>query len=219
MAAPIHPIRAVFLDFDGTLVESEPLHYESWLAAVRPFGATIEWDEYKIRLSGRSDREAGILLLTSVGIEPSDDLVKQVCRDKTVTYKARFLEELRLEAGIRQWIINSPDDLQIAVVSSSGTHEVEPILIQEEVRASLSFLVCGEEVQRLKPDPEPYLLAFQRAQAAAAGNGYAALTSENCLVFEDSEAGLTAARAAGLRVIEVKSPGEVPELLRRERLL
>ena len=79
--------------------------------------------------------------------------------------------------------------------------------------------MCGEEVQRLKPDPEPYLLAFKRAQAAAGNNGHAALTSENCLVFEDSQAGLAAARAAGLRVIEVKSPGAVPELLRRERLL
>jgi len=219
VAARVHPIRAVFLDFDGTLVESEPLHYESWLAAVRPFGAGIEWAEYKSRLTGRSDREAGILLLTSVGIEPSDDLVKQVCRDKTVTYKSRFLEELRIEASIREWIINSSDDLQIAVVSSSGTHEVEPILIQEEVRASLSFLVCGEEVQRLKPDPEPYLLAVRRAQAAAGNNGHAALRNENCLVFEDSQAGLTAARAAGLRVIEVESPGAVPELLRKERLL
>ena len=209
----------MFLDFDGTLVESEPLHYEAWLAAVRPFGASIEWEEYKSRLSGRSDREAGVLLLTSVGVAPTDALVTQVCRDKTVSYKSRFLEELSIEASVRTWIINAPDNLHIAVVSSSGTHEVEPVLIKEEVRASLSFLVCGEEVQRLKPDPEPYLLAVKRAQAAAGSNGDPALMHEDCLVFEDSEAGLTAARAAGLRVIEVRSPAAVPGLLRQEGLL
>ncbi len=213
------PIRAVFLDFDGTLVESEPLHYEAWLDAVRPFGADIEWDDYKRQLSGRSDREAGVLLLSNAGVEPSDTRVKQVCRDKTISYKSRFLEELSIEPVIKEWIINSPENMYIAVVSSSGTHEVEPILIQEEIRTALSFLVCGEEVERLKPDPEPYLLAVTRAQAAAHGNGHPPLMKENCLALEDSEAGLASARAAGLRVVEVRSPSAVPEILRAEGLL
>ena len=212
-------IRAVFLDFDGTLVESEPLHYEAWLDAVRPYGAHIPWDAYKRQLTGRSDREAGALLLSEAGVEPSDGLVREVCRAKTVSYKARFLEELTIEPVIKTWITNSPKYLQIAVVSSSGTHEVEPILIKEEVRAALSFLVCGEEVKRLKPDPEPYLLAVERAQAAASTNGASPLKKEECLALEDSEAGLAAAGAAGLRVIKVNSPSAVPEILRGERLL
>jgi beta-phosphoglucomutase-like phosphatase (HAD superfamily) len=213
------PIRAVFLDFDGTLVESEPLHYEAWLDAVRPFGAQMRWEDYQRQLSGRSDREAGVLLLSSAGVEPSDGLVKQVCRDKTASYKSRFLEELSIEPVIKDWIIKSRESSCIAVVSSSGTHEVEPILIKEEVRTSLSFLVCGEEVERLKPDPEPYLLAVTRAQAAAAGSGQPPLMKENCLALEDSEAGLASAHEAGLRVIEVQSPSAVPGLLKGEGLL
>ncbi|MCY4188038.1 MAG: HAD hydrolase-like protein, partial [Bryobacterales bacterium] len=52
------PIRAVLFDFDGTLFDSECLHYEAWLEAVKPWGVTLSWDDYRQRLVGISDTHA-----------------------------------------------------------------------------------------------------------------------------------------------------------------
>ena len=218
MGVTKHSIRAVFFDFDGTLVDSESLHYESWLDAVRPQGGHIEWPEYKQLLTGRSDREAGALLLSRAGAEPTTDLVANACRVKTERYKARFLDELTIETQVASWIRNSRVDLHVGVVTSSGEHEVAPILIKEDVRTALSLLVCGDQVGNLKPHPEPYLLAMDRANAAAQAHGHSPITKAECLALEDSEAGIDAATAAGLRVAEVGSPGEVWQILLDEGL-
>lgn len=213
-----HSIRAVFFDFDGTLVDSERLHYESWLNAVEPHGGHIEWPEYKQLLTGRSDREAGVLLLSRAGVEPTTDLVEEACQVKTHRYKSRFLDELAIDNSVGEWIRNSCEDLHIGVVTSSGEHEVAPILVKDNVRASLSLLVCGDQVQNLKPDPEPYLTAIDRANAAAAAQGHAPISKADCLALEDSEAGITSATAAGLRVVEVSSPENVWQILLEEGL-
>ncbi|MEZ5394575.1 MAG: HAD hydrolase-like protein [Bryobacterales bacterium] len=52
-------IRAILFDFDGTLVDSEPLHYEAWMHAVRPHGASTDWQDYRARFVGKTDRWAG----------------------------------------------------------------------------------------------------------------------------------------------------------------
>ncbi len=213
-----HSIRAVFFDFDGTLVDSERLHYESWLDAVRPQRGHMEWPEYKQLLTGRSDREAGALLLSRAGVEPTTDLVENACRVKTERYKARFLDELTIEPQVVSWIRNSPVNLHVGVVTSSGEHEVAPILIKEDIRTSLSLLVCGDQVGNLKPHPEPYLLAMDRANEAVQTHSHAPITKLECLALEDSEAGIDAARAAGIRVAQVGSPGEVWQILLDEGL-
>ena len=51
-------IAAIFFDFDGVLVESEPLHYRCWMEVVRPHGGYTDWAEYNCTLTGHTDREA-----------------------------------------------------------------------------------------------------------------------------------------------------------------
>lgn len=213
-----HHIRAVFFDFDGTLVDSERLHYECWMEAVEPYGGHISKPEYYQLLTGRSDRDAGRLLLTRAGHEPTEDHLSNACQAKTRAYLARFLDELCIENSVSSWIRNTPDYLHIGVVTSSGEHEVAPILVKCGIYTSLSFSVYGNDVTNLKPDPEPYLLAIQRATKAAEAQGDRPIAVEECLAFEDSEAGISAAAAAGLRVVEVGAPEEVREILIKEGL-
>ncbi len=213
-----HHIRAVFFDFDGTLVDSERLHYECWMESAKPYGGHISWPEYYQLLTGRSDHDAGRLLLTRAGVDPREDLVTNACQAKTRAYKARFLDELSIEMSVASWIRNSPDYLYIGVVTSSQEDEVVPILVKSRIYTSLSLLICGDHVENLKPDPEPYLLAIQRASKAAEAQGEPDIAIEECLAFEDSEVGISAAAAAGLRVVEIGSPGEVRETLMKEGL-
>ena len=92
---------------------------------------------------------------------------------------------------------------KLAVVSSSAVSEIQPLLEAAGLRQHFDTVVGGDDVTRHKPAPEPYLLAASRLGAGAP------------LVVEDSEAGIASGRAAGFQVLPVRSPAEVPELLRR----
>ena len=90
------------------------------------------------------------------------------------------------------------------------TSEVEPLLIKTRIRPHLDVLICGDQVNRHKPDPEPYLAALKRLN-----NGSSApISSQQCLVIEDSEAGIAAGAAAGMQVKPVNSTKEVLPTLR-----
>jgi beta-phosphoglucomutase len=202
------PIQAVLFDFDGTLVDSEPLHYDCWMQAVRPFGGGMDWPQYNARFTGRSDYNAGQTLLQEAGHDPTEAIIRQVLEDKRRAFNSRFRQELSIGSDIRQWITQPSNKLLLAVVSSSHRSEVEPLLDQEGILSRLAVIVCGDDVQRHKPNPEPYRLAFQRL---AKTNGQ--IQVKNCLAIEDSEAGAESAQAAGMKVCKVSAPSEVRAVL------
>ena len=80
------------------------------------------------------------------------------------------------------------------------------------------MLVCGDHVEKRKPDPEPYHLALELANRLEGGDadGAGKLRPEDCLVVEDSDSGASAARAAGMRLRRVESPTQLLEVLERE---
>lgn len=205
------PIRAILFDFDGTLVDSEPLHYEAWLHAVRDYGAHTGWDDYRARFVGQTDRWAGHTLLTSVGHAADDGTLRSVCQAKHAYFRAKTPERLEIPAAARAFVAEVLTHLPLGIVSTSPTVDVEPTVIRAGLRERIEVLVCGEHVRKHKPDPEPYHLALERLNAAGR-----ALSAGEVLVLEDSRSGIAAATAAGMRVRPVDEPGNLVALVRRE---
>jgi HAD superfamily hydrolase (TIGR01509 family) len=98
-------------------------------------------------------------------------------------------------------LLGSLGDYKVGLVTSSGRVEVEEILNRAGIRHHFHTAVFGGDVKRLKPAPDPYLLAVER------------LGVTNALVVEDSEAGCASATAAGLDVLRVRNQAEMPALL------
>jgi beta-phosphoglucomutase len=189
---------AILFDFDGTLVNSEPIHYECWQEVLSPFGISLTWDEYSRNCIGVSDRAMILQLADEVGVDfealyAQYPLKKELLRD-------RMLAAPPMTDPVRDFLLGF-DQLPIGLVTSSYRIEVEPVLEALSVKHRFAASVFGDEVKNLKPHPEPYLLAAER------------LGVKRPLVFEDSEAGLASARAAGFTAVRVEDPAELPSLL------
>jgi HAD superfamily hydrolase (TIGR01509 family) len=205
------PARAILFDFDGTLVDSEPLHYEAWMHAVRAFGARTDWGDYRARFVGQTDTWAGRTFLASVGHQADEETVRSVCLAKHAYYRAKTPERLRIADSVRDFIREALCELSLGIVSSSPTIDVEPTVERAGLGESFEVYVCGEHVRNHKPDPEPYHSALERLNAQGR-----ALRAVEVVVFEDSPSGIAAARAAGMRVRAVDDPRNLVELARAE---
>ncbi len=208
------------------------------MQAIRPYGGDIGWEDYASRMVGITDSSAARILLSEAGVSPTSEIIEQACKVKKSAYVARVVAEVGIDKDTISWITSRPEDLYLGVVSSSHGFEVVPVLSKANVLDTLDLLICAEHVQRRKPDPEPYLLAVERVnqnlrQAAAARQvsaaGHALLAGQaplgeqtpidpsECLVVEDSDAGVAAATAAGMRVERVAGPSELLGVLERTR--
>ena len=190
---------AILFDFDGTLVDSEPIHYECWQEILTPFGVVLSWEEYCRDCIGVSDRAMIRQLADGLGLD-FDELYARYPAKKELL-RDRMLAAPPMDAEIKDFLLEF-EALPMGLVTSSYRLEVEPVLEALSVRQCFVASVFGDEVNNLKPHPEPYLLAAER------------LGVRRPLVFEDSEAGLASARAAGFTAIRVENPKDLPSLLR-----
>ena len=209
-------IRAVLFDFDGTLVDSEYLHHESWLEAVEPWGVTVSWEDYVRQLVGISDRRACEFFLALAGMAVTPGSIEYGRRRKHRVYRSRSIEELEIDPGVLDWIRGNHGKVPMGVVSSSAVPDVVPILERQGVANRLEFVICGDHVERLKPDPMPYLLALEKLRTA-----FGIEDSQECLVYEDSASGIEAASGAGMIVHALGQASDLPTALGKwdERIL
>ena len=203
-------IRAIFFDFDGVLVDSEPLHYACWMEALEGQGIRITPEEYARRFTGVSDTSMVGLLCREFG-RPGDEVIFAECKErKRALYRERAPMTCRIPGDLLTLIATSSDVYSIGVVSSSNRLDVEPHLVAHGIRDSLATLVCCEDVPRLKPAPDPYLQALRSLGGVSKGE----LNAHDCLVVEDSDAGIEAGLAAGMRVVRVPGPEAVASIVR-----
>ena len=195
------PYEAILFDFDGVLVDSEPVHYACWTEILSEYGLHLDWEFYCRECIGVADRE---MLARLCGRHeppiPVEHLIAQYPRKKQM-FRERMLAAGAVADGVPELLAHLRHDFRLAVVSSSGRTEVEPILSAAGILGHFDTTVCGHDVPNLKPAPDPYLEAARRLRVSRA------------LVVEDSDAGVASGRAAGFEVLRIASASELAEAL------
>lgn len=169
------------------------------MEALAPFGIRMDWDTYVRTCVGVSDRHMIERLATERGLAFEDLWRAQPVKKSIFT---RRMAEDEIFAAPTLELVRELAPRGLAVVSSSLRDEVTLPLERAGILACFATLVCGWEAGKIKPSPEPYLLAAGRLGAVRP------------LVIEDSDAGRRAGEAAGFEVLLVTSPRDVARQLR-----
>jgi beta-phosphoglucomutase family hydrolase len=178
---------ALLFDLDGVIVHSNPLHREAWTAFNRQFGLETTDSMHELMYGRRNDQ----IIRDFYGSGLSEEEVQRRGAAKEALYRtmASGQVEQMLVPGLRRFLYryrNHP----MAVVTNGEAANAEFFIENGSLGGYFQVVVNGNEVKHPKPDPEIYLLAAERLGAEPS----------QCVVFEDSFAGVAAAKAAGMRV-------------------
>jgi beta-phosphoglucomutase len=197
------PFDSILFDFDGVLIDSEPVHWACWAEVLKPLGVTLRWDFYRDHCIGIDDRE--MLRMMATQSDPPRDWEEMWAQypAKRELFRERTLKAPPFHPELGGFLADLRGQYKLAVVSSSARTEIEPLLIAGGLRAHFEAMVCGKEAGAHKPAPEPYLMAAKLLNAHAP------------LVVEDSAAGIASGRAAGFEVVPIPKPAEMLHVVRQ----
>ena len=191
-------LAAILFDLDGTLTNSDTLHFPIWQEFLRDYGLEIDQAFYRNRISGRLNPVLIRDLLPTLSAEAGQALAdRKEARFRKLSSQLQRLSGL---TDILNWI--NTRGLKTAVVTNAPRDNAHLMLRSLHLEAAFDTVVISEDVGIGKPDPAPYQQALRNLDVAP----------ESALAFEDSPSGVQAAVAAGISTVGIASTQD-PQVL------
>ena len=187
-------IKGVIFDLDGVLVSTDELHYKAWKCLAEELGINEFNREDNQRQKGVSRMES-LEVVLSKGTHIYSEAEKVVLAERKNSYYVELLQEVSEEAVLAN-VVPTLTKLRhrgILIGIGSVSKNTPLILKRTGLISYIDEVSCGLDITRSKPDPEVFLVAAKKL----------GLQPEECLVVEDSAAGIIAAKAAGMRSLGV----------------
>jgi HAD superfamily hydrolase (TIGR01509 family) len=197
-------LRAILFDFNGVLIDDEPIHCELLRRVLDEEGIAIDEDEYYRDYVGFDDGAALRFAFEREG-RPLDEMtLRRLCARKAAYYQEALRERpYPFFPGAIDLVRDAAAaGLPLGIVSGALRSEIEPALRQEALGEAFKVVVAAEDVDRSKPDPEGYLIGLAELNARPP-LPERLLHPHEVLAIEDTAAGLEAARRAGLTTLGV----------------
>jgi HAD superfamily hydrolase (TIGR01509 family) len=185
--------RLLIFDFDGTLVDSSPLHARAFAEVFAPHGVEIDYP----RIAGMTTESAVDRVAAEAGLA-----LDEAGRTRLVGAKRRrglelIEQELAAIPGAPEFVRAAAARFRLALCTSGSRRSVEAALARVGLAGAFDPMITADDVTCGKPDPEAFLLTLERAGAAAG----------DALIFEDADSGIEAAAAAGIDAVRVVAAG------------
>jgi HAD superfamily hydrolase (TIGR01509 family) len=183
-------LSALLFDLDGTIVDTDPLHFLTWQEMMQSYGLAIDSSFYKEHFSGRLNIQIIQDLLPQ--LSPAEG--EQLSQFKEATFRARAASVLKPLPGLID-ILDWADQQQLkrAAVTNAPRANAKQMLQTLSIEDRLPIVILGEELERGKPDPLPYQTALERLE----------VQPEQAIAFEDSPSGVKSAIGAGIVTVGI----------------
>src|SRR5215467_5626160 len=172
-------LRAVIFDFNGIIVDDEPIHFKLFQRVLGEEGITLTEKDYYARYLGFDDRGA-----FTAGY-----------------YQEAIRNHVTIFPGVKSLIADLAPRLPLAVASGALRDEIEAILSTAALLHNFTAIIAAEDVAQGKPEPEIFLKALERINAGRDQRDQ--INAADCLVIEDSKEGIKGARRAGMKCLAV----------------
>ncbi|WP_026842575.1 HAD family hydrolase [Citrifermentans bremense] len=188
---------AVIFDFDGTIVDTEPIHFQAFQEVLAPLGLCFSWQNYLEGFLGLDDRDAFRKGFEQAGRSLSDADLDDLIGQKGQAF-ARQASRVAPYPGAVELVRSISDYLPTALCSGARRGDIEPVLALLGLTGCFDAMVTADEVAASKPDPESYREAVARLQEI-----FPAVLAATTLAVEDTPAGIASATGAGVKVMAV----------------
>jgi beta-phosphoglucomutase len=203
-------IRAVIFDLDGTIVETEPIHFAAFNEVLGADGIKIEGDDYYQRLIGYNDHDCFAAVLREHGEEASEERIAGLTARKTTIYQAMVAERDVLYEGAGKFVRDCAKRFPLMIATGTLRAEAETILRRAGLRDLFLDIIAAEDVAHGKPEPDGFDLALGRFGFILRQRD--PILPTECLVVEDTPAGIEAAHRAGMKVLAICATAPAADL-------
>jgi HAD superfamily hydrolase (TIGR01509 family) len=192
-------IRTILFDLDGTLADTEPLHFIGFAETLRTEGIELSEKEYFSRLIGFNDHDCFEAVLKENGKDASAAHLEKLIARKAVTYQDMIRNRDVMYPGAAEFVRECAARFPLMVVTGTLRDEAEMILHRAGIRDLFLDIVAAEDVEHGKPQPDGFLAALGRLGFLLRQRD--AIEPAQALVIEDTPAGVQAGKRAGMRVL------------------
>jgi len=202
-------IRAILFDFNGVIADDEAAHVECFCRALHEFGLTLSETEYYGTYLGMDERSCTALLLTARDGTSDAGLVRRIQDRKAELFRCHpSAQKPELFPGVIEFVRAAGQLCRLAIASGGRREQIDRALRGTAIEQAVELIVSADDCSTGKPDPAIYLLTLTRLNDV----GRSCVRPAECLVIEDSKAGIQAARAAGMPVVGLATTYSVDAL-------
>ena len=193
--------EAVVFDFDGVIVDTEPLHYNAFQQVLTPLNLGFSWQEYIDIFMGFDDRDAFIEIFNKSCKQLTLDDLTALISLKADTFQKIITNGVVPYPGVIKLITElHKSEVPLAISSGALHSDINPILKMLGLDSCFNIIVSAEDVVKSKPDPACYKLAYSILHDQWPKTS---ITPATTLAIEDTPAGISSALQAGLQVVAV----------------
>lgn len=193
-------VKAVIFDLDGTLIDNNAYHLQSWIKYLKNKNREISEEEYKANVNGRTNKDV-IEYIYQRKMEDAEAMV--YAHEKEAIYRELYQPHITPVAGLLP-LLQKLKELHIpmAIATSGIQVNIDFMFDNIPMREYFDVIVNSAHISKGKPDPEIYIKTAELLNVAPG----------NCLVFEDAVVGINSAKAAGMKVVGVLTTHSAAEL-------
>jgi beta-phosphoglucomutase family hydrolase len=201
-----HEIAVIF-DLDGTLIDNNSFHLKAWQEFYKKRNRTLTEKEYKQHFNGKTNTD----VLAYVFDQPLSPMENEAyTNEKEDLYRINYEPHIKPVKGLINLLQQlQKADISMAIATSGIKVNIDYMFKHLDIKHFFKEVIYSKHIQKGKPDPEIYFITAKKLE----------VPPENCLVFEDSVAGIQSAKAAGMKVVAIATTHTPEELKSADKLI